>query len=277
MLSCLIVLLPAVTQADVLFDFQMKLAIKGNAEAQFKIGEMYEAGFGVKKDMAAASSWITKAANQGHETATFKLLYWDLEKKGMHKSNQAGVMQIRSKAREGDPQAEYYLGKMYANGVGMKKDSDEALDWLNKATFAGVLEAESEMITVREAIQKETLARDSAEQQRQAEQEAKLKAKPAAPRKSTQKKKVDKNAHAAEAKKSRQDEKTRAKATGEEEKKSVLLAEQQALASKKAKQQRRETEKRALQRSKQEEKGRKEQFESDPCSGKSARFLSTCR
>ena len=34
-------------QADMVFDFQMKLAKKGNAEAQYKVGEMYEAGRGV--------------------------------------------------------------------------------------------------------------------------------------------------------------------------------------------------------------------------------------
>ena len=40
--------LPGIAQADGLFDFQMKLANKGNAEAEFHVGEMYETGFGVK-------------------------------------------------------------------------------------------------------------------------------------------------------------------------------------------------------------------------------------
>ncbi len=81
MLITLILFLPVVTQADGLFDFQMKLAKKGNAEAQFKVGEMYETGFGVKEDKTEAMNWINKAADQGHETAKFKLLYWDIEKK----------------------------------------------------------------------------------------------------------------------------------------------------------------------------------------------------
>lgn len=37
---------------------------KGNAEAEFKVGEMYETGFGVEKDMKAAREWINKAAAQ---------------------------------------------------------------------------------------------------------------------------------------------------------------------------------------------------------------------
>ena len=51
-----------------------------------------------------------------------------------------------------------------------------------------------------------------------------------------------------------------------------MLAQQQAEAK------RREAEKQALIKKRAaEEKKRKAQFESDPCSGKSARFLSTCK
>ena len=89
MLITLILLLPSISQADGLFDFQMKLAKKGNAEAEFKVGEMYETGFGVKKDMNEAKNWITKSASQGHETARFKLLYWDVEKNGLTKDTLA--------------------------------------------------------------------------------------------------------------------------------------------------------------------------------------------
>ena len=290
MLLSLIVLLPSVTQADVLFNFQMKLAKKGNVEAQFKIGEMYETGFGVKKDIAEARSWITKAANQGHETANFKLLYWDVKKKGIYKTNKAGVEMIKAKAKEGNHQAEYYLGKMYANGVGMKKDTDKAFEWLNKAALAGVLEAEREVVTVREALQKqvrkkENLARKHAAQKRQTEQKTKLKAKPKAKakakqeaqRKYKQEKKVEEKVRAAEINKKKQDEKARENARDEQTKKSALLAEQQVLANKKAEEQQRVAKKQALQKKKQEEKSSKTQFKSDPCSGKSARFLSTCR
>ena len=107
----LLLLNPTLTQADGLFDFQMKLAEKGNAEAQFKVGEMYETGFGVKENKAEAMAWITKAAAQGNENAGFKLLYWDIEKNGITKSNKAEFESLKTKANEGNPQAEYYLGK----------------------------------------------------------------------------------------------------------------------------------------------------------------------
>ena len=98
MLMTILLLAPSLSQADGLFDFQMKLAKKGNAEAQFKVGEMYETGFGVKEDKTEALNWITKAAKQGNETATFKLLYWDIEKNGVNNANKAEFEALKTKA-----------------------------------------------------------------------------------------------------------------------------------------------------------------------------------
>ena len=103
-LFTLIFIMPSLVQADGLFDFQMKMAQKGgNAEAEFKVGEMYETGFGVKKDMVEAEKWISKAAGQGHETANFKLLYWDIEKNGINDTNKAKVDDLKAKAKAGNP------------------------------------------------------------------------------------------------------------------------------------------------------------------------------
>ena len=131
MLLTLLLLVPTLTQADGLFDFQMKLAKKGNAEAEYKVGEMYETGFGVKEDKVEARKWISKAAGQGHETAGFKLLYWDIEKNGVTKTNKAEFDALKAKANDGNAQAEYYLGRMYSRGVGVKQNTGKALKWLN--------------------------------------------------------------------------------------------------------------------------------------------------
>ncbi|MDT8283546.1 MAG: tetratricopeptide repeat protein, partial [Gammaproteobacteria bacterium] len=159
MLITLLLLIPALTRADGLFDFQMKLAEKGNAEAQYKVGEMYETGFGIKENKVEAMRWITKAAAQGHETAGFKLLYLDMEKNGVTKTNKAEFEALKTKANAGNPQAEYYLGKMYSRGVGVKQDPDKAIDWLNKAALVGVLEAEREAVFVREDKQNKIRAK----------------------------------------------------------------------------------------------------------------------
>ena len=111
-------------------------------------------GFGVKKNQKEAEIWINKAAAKGHETASFKLLYWDMRKNGMKGGNKAKYDGLMKKAEAGDGPAMYYVGMMYGRGVGVKKNYDKALDWLNKATFIGILEAEREAVAIREEKQR---------------------------------------------------------------------------------------------------------------------------
>ena len=155
LLTLFILLLPLAVQADDLFDSQLKLAKSGDAEAQFNVGEMYEIGFGVKQDKKEAKYWIGRSANQKHETAGFKLLYWDVERKGLKGKNNAKVKELNQKAKQGNAQAQYYLGKMYAHGVGLNKNYDVAIDWLNKATLVGVIEAELELASLKEEKRRE--------------------------------------------------------------------------------------------------------------------------
>ena len=276
-LMTVFLLLPTITQADGLFDFQMKLAEKGNAEAQFKVGEMYETGFGVKKNMTEAKNWINKSAAQGNEAAGYKLLYWDVEKNGLKGGNKQKVADLQSKAKAGNAQAQYYIGKMQAYGVGLKKNTAEGLKWLNKAAFVGILEAEREAVFVKENKAREDIAaKKRADEKKRAQQKAKQErekqAKLEQQRKLEAKKKADQKARDNKAsQQTKVAEQERAKAKRETEANAKVLAQQEA-----AKQ--REAEKQALLKKRREdEASKKTQFESDPCSGKSARFLSTCK
>ena len=275
-LITMFLLLPTITQADGLFDFQMKLAKKGNAEAQFKVGEMYETGFGVKKDMNEARTWINKSAAQGNEAAGYKLLYWDVEKNGLKGGNKEKVADLQAKAKAGNAQAQYYVGKMQAYGVGLKKNTDEGLKWLNKAAFVGVLEAEREAVIVKEnKVREDAAAKKRADNKRKADQKAKAQrekqAKLDEQRKLEAKKQADQKARADKAaQQNKAAEQQRLKAQQKAEQDAKLAAQQQAARQ-------REAEKQALLKKRaEEEKSRKAEFESDPCSGKSARFLSTC-
>ena len=132
----------------------------GDAEAQFRIGEMYETGVGVKQNHREAKYWITRSANQKHETAGFKLLYWELERKGLKGDNKKKLEEMHAKAKQDNAQAQYYLGKIYAHGVGLKKNPDAASDWLNRAANAGIFEAELELSSLQETMQKESPKKD---------------------------------------------------------------------------------------------------------------------
>ena len=287
--SLLISLLACFTlsYADGLFDFQMKLAKKGNAEAEFKIGEMYETGFGVKKDQKQAEIWINKAAAQGHENAGFKLLYWDIKKNGLKGDNRKKYADLKSKATGGNAQAMYYVGLMYARGSGVKKNYDKALDWLNKATFVGVLEAEREAILVRELKQKAFAKSRKSEEKRKAKEKAEQEAKNKA---EAERKLAEQEKAKAEADKKKQEaEKQSAdkKELEERKEKAAKAARATRIAEETRKKEEAEAEAEAerrkqawLKKKKAEQKKKEEKeskFEADPCKGKSARFLSTCR
>lgn len=69
-----LVLTGSLLRADEFSD-TLKKAEQGNAEAQFKLGEMYRFGNkGVSKDSAEAVKWYEKAAEQGNLFAQIKSL-----------------------------------------------------------------------------------------------------------------------------------------------------------------------------------------------------------
>ena len=264
-------------QADMVFDFQMKLAKKGNAEAQFKVGEMYESGRGVEKNMDQAMKWINKAAAQGNKAAGYNLLYKDLEKNGVTNKNKPELVKLQNAARDGDGYAQYYVGLMHSRGVGVKKSNKAALDWLGKASLVGITAAEAEIARVNGAANQgaqlraqqeaELKARQQQEAKRQEEERKKLEAQrqqqeAAAKRKAEQEKKLARQREA--------ERKAAAEAAAEEEAKKLrLIAQKEAEAEKKRQA--------VLAQRKQKEAEKEAKFESDPCAGKSARFLSTCK
>jgi len=272
------------------FRFQLKLAEHGNAEAQYKVGEMYELGTGVPQDEKIAISWFEKAAAQGHKKSDYKLLYLDVKSNGLNDKTKTRLGTLRQQAASGNANAQYFLGKMYTNGVGVPKSLDNALIWLNKATFNGVPEAEHEAIAVSEKlaqikekdINKRNTALEAAKKQKAEQERLKAKKLKDAERKrraEAAKRKSNKNAEARRAAEKKAAERRVA------DQRKLMEAERRALAEEKAKleKERQAVEAEKARKAEQDKKAKsaksnhKNSFESDPCKGKSARFLSTCR
>ena len=154
-------------RADVVFDFQKTLAQNGNAEAQLMVGEMYEQGRGVEKNMEQAITWISKAAEQGNKAASYKLLYYDLEKNSLIEGNKARLDRLVSAANAGDGHAQYYIGLMHSRGVGMRKNNTQALNWLSKASLHGITAAEDEIMRIKQPVKTKLPARTESKQQQQ--------------------------------------------------------------------------------------------------------------
>ena len=78
-----------------------RLAVEGNAEAQYRLGEMALRGQGTSRDYKAAARWFRMAAEQGH------------------------------------PAAQYRLASLYAYGQGVEKNYALAAEWAHKARENG--------------------------------------------------------------------------------------------------------------------------------------------
>jgi len=260
-----------------IFRFQVKLAEQGNPEAQYIVGEMYEKGSGVTKNKTKALHWFEKSAAQGHKKSGYKLLYLEIQSNGLNDFTKTQLGALRKEAASGNEDAQYYLGKMYAAGVGMPKSLNNALTWLNKATFNGIAEAEHEAIAVEEELdvireqQASKRAAALAETQKRKAEEDRAKAawikKDKQRKAESAKRQSTKNADAQRAAAQRKRVEQERRLLEEEHKR--LEKERKAVEAELA---------RNAKQEKQEKKVKTEaSYESDPCKGKSARFLSTCR
>lgn len=94
------------------------LAVAGDADAQFNLGQAYKLGRGVSTDLPTAIEWFRKAAVQGHAQAidNYGLALFQDGKK-----SEALPWLERSAARD-EKRAQLVLGTMLFNGDGVAKD-----------------------------------------------------------------------------------------------------------------------------------------------------------
>ena len=93
-------------------------AAKGDADAEFDLGQAYKLGRGVPQDLARAETLFGQSAAQGHLQAAdnYGLL---LFQRGDHTR---AMPYVAGTANRGDPRAEYLLGIAYFNGDIVGKD-----------------------------------------------------------------------------------------------------------------------------------------------------------
>jgi cell division septation protein DedD len=110
------------------------LADRGDADAQFNLGQAYKLGRGVTANPGIAQSWYEKAARQGHEQAQVNvgLLLYNGGRR------QEAMPWIRKAADLGDPRAQYILGTELFNGDLVAKDWVRAYALMLKAADGGV-------------------------------------------------------------------------------------------------------------------------------------------
>ena len=97
------------------------LAERGDPEAQYRIGRLYEFGNGYPKDQAQGIAWIRKAAAQNHIDAQQELGVIYAIGDGVQQDDVQAVAWFRKAAMQGDAMAQYNLGLLYAKGAGCRE------------------------------------------------------------------------------------------------------------------------------------------------------------
>lgn len=156
-LLCTFILAPALALSSVSFFDGPKAVISealrssaaaGDATAEFELGFTIAAC--AEEEMAAgwhgkaralykdAAGWFEKAANQGHAKAQFFLGYLTLNGLGISRDAAAAKAHLSAAARHSIPDALFLLGMMHASGNGAPKNIPLALTMLSSAghTFA---------------------------------------------------------------------------------------------------------------------------------------------
>jgi len=110
------------------------LAEKGDADAQFNLGQAYRLGKGVPLNLGAAQTWFERAASSGHvdaETTLGLLLFQNGDRAG-------GLKWLRRAAEQGEPRAMLVYGTALYNGDIVTQDRLLGYSFISRAASAGL-------------------------------------------------------------------------------------------------------------------------------------------
>ncbi|MGH8495249.1 MAG: 2OG-Fe(II) oxygenase [Gammaproteobacteria bacterium] len=106
-----------------------RAAEAGDAEAQYRLGELLALGLTEPPDASLAFDWLERAAAQGHVTARMQMAYCLEYGLGREADVQAATRLCFEAAGKGDPRAQNCLGRRYASGHTLPQNASKALAW----------------------------------------------------------------------------------------------------------------------------------------------------
>jgi TPR repeat protein len=132
------------------------------APAVSAIGDIYEAGLGVVRDIATAQSWYRRAVGLGWPAAQIALAALDSVAEGREvRSKKARRGNTSERRRDdnrwlkveerGDAQARFHLAQMYEQGIGIEADAQRALNLYRVAAKQGDAQAQLALARIARA------------------------------------------------------------------------------------------------------------------------------
>jgi len=114
------------------YDFFIKAAEQGLADAQLHLGIMYADGKGVVQNYEQAVYWYRRATEQGSAGAPFILALMYVDGRGVEQSYEQAAHWFRRSAEQGHVRAHLNLGFMYATGRGVTQNYEQAVYWYHR-------------------------------------------------------------------------------------------------------------------------------------------------
>jgi len=123
-----------------------KAAAQGHTAAQHRLALAHEMGVGVSQDDIAAAAWYRRAAARGHSKSRLRLglLLSDDPQRAVTDYEEAAKW-LGPIADQGDAQALWRLGTIFARGLGLEANYARAVPLLREAARQGNLDAQYEL------------------------------------------------------------------------------------------------------------------------------------
>lgn len=118
-----------------------KAAEQGDAQAQYKLGDMYRKGLGVEVDLKKSNTWYKsstdlyrKEAEKGDRNAQHELAWAYSNGLGVEQNSETAIAWYIKSSEQGNIDSLLKIADLYQYGFGVKKDTSQAFNWYRKAS-----------------------------------------------------------------------------------------------------------------------------------------------
>lgn len=123
-------------------------AARGDAEAQYYLGLLYQTGRGVAQDDEAAFNWLLAASEGGYAQAKWELSKAYAGGQGTTKAPDKAFKWMEDAANAGQRDAQFYLGQTFSHGRGVARNLQTAQAWYRRAAENGQVLGMRELGTI---------------------------------------------------------------------------------------------------------------------------------
>ena len=107
----------------------VKKAEKGDAQAQYDLGEAYYQGYNVEQDYEKALGWYKKSAEKGNLDSIFSIGYMYDNGEFVEENNPEAMKWYLKAANKGNASSQYNLGSMLEDGEdGVEADPKKSIE-----------------------------------------------------------------------------------------------------------------------------------------------------